>query len=344
MTQEYDVVIIGAGPGGLTCARELAENGKNTLVLERKECIGSKVCAGGITWDGLIKRLPKELTEKSFASQYIFSNKQNICIKENNPIIATVNRVNLGQYMYKAARQSGATIQTGTRVVNISSNSILTITKIGEKKTIRFKHLVGADGSTSAVRRYLKIPTINIGVGINYQIPGNISKMEWHLNTRFFGHGYGWVFPHMDTISIGAYSPKGNMSAKLLKINLLQWAAEKGYQLTHEKGRAELINYDYRGYHFDKFWLIGDAAGLASGLTGEGIFPAIISGEVVAQKILNPDTSDEPIKKMVKKQKLHHIMINLSSSNKVLCSFLIEFLIIFLRIGILNFKSLEMAD
>ena len=56
-----DILIIGAGPGGLACAKVLAEQGRKVLVLERRQEIGPKVCAGGITWDGLIRLVPEEL-------------------------------------------------------------------------------------------------------------------------------------------------------------------------------------------------------------------------------------------------------------------------------------------
>ena len=59
--QTYSVIIIGAGPGGLACARLLAEQGMDVLVLERKSIVGPKVCGGGITWDGLLGRVPMNL-------------------------------------------------------------------------------------------------------------------------------------------------------------------------------------------------------------------------------------------------------------------------------------------
>ena len=54
----YDVVIIGGGPGGLHCGQILARSGARVLILEKNKVIGQKVCAGGITWQGLIERVP----------------------------------------------------------------------------------------------------------------------------------------------------------------------------------------------------------------------------------------------------------------------------------------------
>ena len=92
----FHTVIVGAGPGGLACARILGEHGIQTPVIERHETIGAKVCAGGITWGGLISRVPQDLAEKSFPVQHIITRLQKVRIEEPTPIIATVNRIKLG--------------------------------------------------------------------------------------------------------------------------------------------------------------------------------------------------------------------------------------------------------
>ena len=338
-----DILIIGAGPGGLACAKLLAEHGREVIILERNTKIGAKVCAGGITWDGLIGLVPDDLIERSFCEQYVFSNYQKVVVREKNPIIATINRKTLGNWMAQQAMQAGAEIVTGSRVSAINGRTVTVKTSSGETKTYSCSHLVGADGATSMVRRSLGIPAEQMGPGINYQITGSVKNMEWHLNSRAFGYGYGWIFPHKETVSIGAYGPAGNMSGGRLKENLIKWASAKGYNLQGEQCRAALINYDYRGYSFGSTWLVGDAAGLASGLTGEGIYPAIVSGETVGRKILDPDFTDDAITAMVRKQQQHHKVINLSAKNPAFCSLLMEMLILMLRLKFIDFHTLEMA-
>jgi len=344
MTIQCDVLIVGAGPGGLACATKLASKNFQVVVVERKKEIGPKVCAGGITWDGLIRRVPERLIEKSFSDQYITSNWQQIKVSERNPIIATINRSKLGQWMSTEAEGYGAKIINDTRVTNIQFGEATIESSANKKQKIQYNHLVGADGSSSFVRKYLNIPTEKIGIGINYQLATQAEKMQWHLNSRVFGYGYGWIFPHSRDVSIGAYSPRGNISPATLKKRLIGWAADQGYNLKREHGKAALINYDYRGFQFGKTWLVGDAAGLASGLTGEGIFPAIISGEIVAEKIADPTFSTNMLDKMIRKQKLHQSIINFAKKNGLFCSFLMESLVLLLRLKIINFHILEMAE
>lgn len=336
---KYDVIIVGGGPGGLSCARVLADAGARVMLLERKKNIGRKVCAGGITWDGLIRRVPESLIERSFPEQRIFSNWQYVRFRKKDPIIATVNRERLGQWMNEEAARAGAQVRTGCKVSEITKGYVTVTGEQGSSFHLAFDHLVGADGSSSAVRRFLNIPATRMGVGMNYQAPLSYEHMEWHLNTKLFRNGYGWVFPHRDSVSIGAYRPQKGIPPVRFKKRLMGWAEAKGFNLEEVQAQADLINFDYRGFQFGNIWLVGDAAGMASGLTGEGIHPAIVSGEAVARKIIDPAAPTEELNLLLKKQRRHQRIVELSSGNRTFCSLLMETLVLLLRLRIVDFQK-----
>lgn len=340
----YQAVIVGAGPGGLTCAKVLAEHGVTCLVIEQKSKIGPKVCAGGITWSGLIQTVPEHLIERSFTSQHIKTRLQKFHIRSRTPIIATVNRETLGRYMAGQALAAGAEILTSTRVSAIDNNSVHIKDKRDDnQKSISCDYLVGADGSSSIVRRHLGLQSVNMGVGIHYQIPGKVEKMEWHLDSRYFKNGYGWIFPHKESLSIGAYIDKNSMSPQLLKKNTIQWAQSKGFDLTSARPRAEFINFDYKGHQFDNVFLLGDAAGLASPLTGEGIYPAIISAESIAKTILDPDHDQTDINRLIDKQRFFLKMVKMTGRSNCLNTIVIELAALSLRLGLTRFQDIEMS-
>jgi geranylgeranyl reductase len=341
----YDVIIIGAGPGGLACAARLARHGISTLVVERKTEIGPKVCAGGITWSGLLRTVPESLIEQSFPCQYVQSRLQAIRVSADVPIIATVNRKNLGRYMAQIALQAGATIQTATSLRHIEDGRVILLDHVsGKCRSVRFEYLIGADGSSSKVRRHLGISTEKIGIGINYQIDGKRTKMEWHLNSRYFRNGYGWIFPHKNTISIGAYLPANALSATQLKRRLCRWALTRGFDLSGSSYSAGYINYDYKGYHFDRYYLIGDAAGFASALTGEGIYPAIITGECVAEKIIDSQCDLSTMNKIIGQQKKFVKVVDFTSKYSTLSAVLAEAGVFALRTKMIDFTMLEMSN
>lgn len=340
----YDVIIVGAGPGGLACAAITAENGLKTLVVERKTIIGTKVCAGGVTWNGLVQRVPAELMEGQWPTQHVFTRLQKFSVSAKAPIIATVNRQKLGRQMAEKAQQAGAEIRLGCQVRSITDHAVTLVDKATQKiEQHTCTCLVGADGSSSLVRRHLGIPVAAIGIGINYQLPGSSPRMEWHLDSRFFAGGYGWVFPHRQTTSIGAYVDARVMKARDLQKNLLAWGEQAGHALARYKAEAGNINFDYRGYRFDNTFLVGDAAGLASALTGEGIYPAIVSGEEVARCILDAKYIPHGLQRMIKNHHRHRKMVTLLGKSPFITTLLAEALAAALRVRLLDFSAAEMA-
>ncbi|MEK6198549.1 MAG: NAD(P)/FAD-dependent oxidoreductase [Desulfobacterales bacterium] len=337
--QSFSVVIVGAGPGGLACARLLAEHGLDVLVLERNSVIGPKVCGGGITWDGLIKRVPEHLIDGAFPSQHIRSNYQQTIIQSSDPIVATIRRDVLGKWMCQQAENAGAVIKTSCPVNRIDSDSVST-----NQGKFGYRYLVGADGSSSIVRKYLRLTTEKVGVGIHFLVPDNFEKMEWHLNNRLFNNGYGWIFPYQDMVSVGIYGVKPYNNPKKMLANLRQWAKQQKISLDGLKPRAGLINFDYKGWRFSNKMLIGDAAGLASGLTGEGMYSAFVSGEAAARVILDPEYDYHDLQQLIKKQQKHQRIVEFSAKNKLLNITLMETLILALRTGLIPFSMLEMAD
>ncbi len=341
---QYDVIIVGAGPGGLACAQLTAAHGLSTLVLERNREIGKKVCAGGITWNGLIQLIDSDIAEKQFRTQCIYTQHQKVRLSSLDPIIATVNRSRLGKYMAAKAEMSGATIYTGCRVLSLNQNSLEYIeSSTGQTKNVRFNKIIGADGSSSLVRRSLGVKTEALGIGINYQLPLLYDEMQWHLNTKLFKSGYAWIFPHKSTVSVGGYVDARVMTAKQLKDNLSTWGSNSGLNLSRERAQAEFINFDYRGYCFGNRYLIGDAAGLASGLTGEGIYPAIISGQEIAKEICGIQSFSVIMKKMIKKHKMHRTMVSLAGKNMFIAKLLTETITYALYKGLIDFSAAEMA-
>ncbi|MFZ5771624.1 MAG: NAD(P)/FAD-dependent oxidoreductase [Thermodesulfobacteriota bacterium] len=335
----FHTIIVGAGPGGLACAAVLAREGIDVLVLERRRRIGAKVCAGGVTWSGLARHLPDELIEKPFSSQYIRTGRQQTVISSPEPIISTINRENLGQWMAAQAARAGAAIRTGTQVTAITANEVLT-----SAGRFTYDFLVGADGSNSLVRRFLRIPVAHLGAGMQYLVPGHFDEMVWHLDPDRFATGYAWIFPHRNLASVGAYVNRADMPPRLLQQKLHHWMAEHGMNMAGLKAEAATINFDFRGFHFGNRFLVGDAAGLASGLTGEGIYSAVCSGEAAARTIIDPGHQDAKLARLIKKHRQHSRLLRLCGANRQFAKIILESLVAALRAKIIHFSALEMGE
>ena len=332
-----DTVVIGAGPAGLACAKALAQAGREVVVLERLGRVGPKPCAGGIPAGSLDPDLPPELLERSFRRQRVVTPGQDFFVADSRPIICTVDREKLGSWMRERAEAAGAEIICGVRAERIEGDILNT-----SRGRFRFRHLVGADGSKSLVRRHLGLPLRLAGLGITYQVPGRFEEMEWHLSPRHFGNGYAWIFPHRDQASVGVYAFRNSPRSQLLHDRFREWAAARGVELSGLQPRAALVSFDYRGFRFGNILLAGDAAGLASGLTGEGIAAAIFSGRLAAATILDGGPPPPEFAALLRRHGRHRRLTTLTAGNRWLNRLIMEALALALRRGLLGPKSLEL--
>jgi len=126
--------------------------------------------------------------------------------------------------------------------------------------------------------------------------------------------------------------------------SLRQWTKQQKISIEGIKPRAGLINFDYKGWRFGNKMLIGDAAGLASGLTGEGMYSALVSGETAARVIIDPEYDCRDLQLLIKKQQKHQRIVELSAKHNLVNIALMEILILALRSGLIPFSILEMAD
>jgi len=337
--QSFHTVIVGAGPGGLACARVLAEAGCDVLVLERNGVIGPKVCAGGITGAGIDLFSAGNFTEQSFCEQVVKTDWQQVRLSAAAPMICTVSRARLGEWLHGRAVAAGARVETAAHVSEIKERHVVTA-----NGSYGFHQLVGADGSSSLVRAHLGLESTAVGIGMHYMVPGRFASMEWHMRSRLFANGYAWVFPHQQAASVGAYVRRGMMRPRQLLTNLKKWCGCQGIDIGRARLEAALINFDYRGWRFGNKWLVGDAAGLASGLTGEGIYPAIVSGETVARTILDEHHRPERLNRIIHKQQLHHRVLAWSSKGRPLARLIMEGLVLALRLGAIQYTALELTD
>lgn len=307
--KDYDVIILGAGPAGLSCAAELGRSDLSILIVDQKEVIGPKICAGGLTRRDLnYLHLPDELLDRRFKEMSIRTPFASTTVKDEYDLICTIDREEFANWqLEKLSDFRNIEICKGCKVTGITKDEIV----LESGSCVRYRYLVGADGSFSAVRRFLGIETKDTAIAIQYIIPTDkYDKLEFFLDSELFSTWYAWIFPHKGYSSIGCMCDPRQLSAKKLQQSFTTWL--KRNKIDISKGRYEgyAINYDYRGYKFGNVYLAGDAAGLASGLTGEGIYQAIISGEDVAKTILDEKYEAVGIEELLHTKSLHAKAMN----------------------------------
>jgi len=325
-SMHYDIVIIGAGPAGLACAIELKNSAFSVLLIEKETEIGPKVCAGGLT--GLTQgyELPLDKT-RSFSKQNIILKNKAFTIDLANPI-RTITRLELGQYQLQQIENAkNITVLSNTTIKEINKNQIITT----DNEIIQFKYLVGADGSNSIVRKSIGLKSVHC-VGLYYDIPIITKECIWYLNSNTLKTGYIWVFPHKNYTNIGVYFNPTTLNSKKAREALENYITNQGFSFTSTGIKGAPVCYNYEGHQFGNVFLVGDAAGLTSKGTGEGISFALASGKEIAKKIKNNNYKTIELNKIIRIKKRQDKLFNILETLPFLHAFLYTIFIHMMRV------------
>jgi len=301
----HDLIIVGGGPAGASCARRAALHGLDVALLEKSVHPRDKLCGGGLTprTKDLVDFDISGVIERDIhAVRLISPSGRRPYLKRDTQAGYTVKRDKFDHHLLKKAEEAGAWVEQGTEVVAIEQlqSGIKVLTKGDSYKA---PLLVAADGVNGIVARSLGIrkrwPSDRVGLCIAAGVPVDPSEIERAMSVSdeedympieiYFGPvewGYAWCFPKRDELSIGVGCRMDRMSN--LKGNWRDFVSmlerTKGIQIDPDSrsafrvpiGGCEKRLIDRRTM------LIGDAAGLVSPITGEGIYYAIESGLIAA--------------------------------------------------------------
>jgi geranylgeranyl reductase family protein len=294
LKQNHDVIVVGSGPAGATLAYELAKRGIGVLVLEKEKLPRYKCCAGGITSKAaklLDFDISKVAEDAIHEVSFTFNLGSPYLGQHSQPLMYTVMRDVFDYVLVQRARQLGAALVDGQEVTQVQMSAdwvnISTADNIFHSRLV-----VGADGAYSVVARELGMGrSIEYLVGIESEIVLPEEELtKWKSRAQIdlwcIPGGYGWIFPKRNHLSIGigcsaskardlhAYYEKFLGS---LNIGSFTIARSSSHLIpTCTKGRLVWQN---------KALLLGDAAGLADPLIGEGIYNAIQSAQLAAPVI-----------------------------------------------------------
>jgi len=316
---DYDVIIVGGGPAGLSAAWGAAKKGLRVAVLERDEAIGQNVRTSGVTWIKEAKSfgIPPECYNE--ISNYAFYSPNNYVIKKSETAQAAVLDVRKTyQFLAYQAASEGADIFLRTTVTDVVKNDkgkLAGVKTTSQKEEVIFnsKLVIDASGFYSVVGRSLGIalPWKRFGAGAEYEAyVDKVDSDTWHLmvGSQYSPAGYAWVFPlgkNKVRIGVGVGKPNSQADASKLLIELL----EKRPRPLNDLGRIVPVEFHYglipneglrESTIDDNLIMVGDSAGQANPLVLEGIRYAIefgrTAGRIGAEAVLQMDTSKEFLK------------------------------------------------
>jgi flavin-dependent dehydrogenase len=293
-----DVLIVGGGPAGSSCAWGLRQSGLDTLLIDRSTFPRNKLCGGWITplvFEAL------DIDPESYAPGRVLQpitgfrlsciEGPQVDIDYGRTISYGILRCEFDEYLL---RRCGARIREGVPFDSIERTGEGWIVN-GDLKA---RLVVGAGGHFCPVSRFLgnkaSSPSV-VAREIEFEMPAAqaaSSSIAGELPELYFCRdlrGYGWCFRKQDVLTVGigrmdnhGLSQHCDEFLRFLKRSRNVEVPGKGilghaYWLFGNLERAILDN---------AVLLIGDAAGLAYPESGEGIRPAIESGLIAAHSIV----------------------------------------------------------
>lgn len=299
-----DVLIVGSGPAGSSCAWGLRSSGLEVVILDKARFPRNKVCGGWIT-PFVLQAL--EIDSADYKNGRTFQpitgfrissiGKREVNVPYKEPISYGIRRCEFDQYLL---RRAGVHVCEGTAVKSIERSDGGWI--INDK--IKARLLIGAGGHFCPIARFLGNPQTDAPV-VAQEAEFEMDRqqaaacaIQEEIPELYFCNdlqGYGWCFRKGNFLNVGlgrldqhALPEHVSQFVRFLKAN-----GKIGFDLPQRmSGHAYLLfNGSQRKVVDDAAMLIGDSAGLAYTQSGEGIRPAVESGLMAAKVIKSANGS-----------------------------------------------------
>jgi digeranylgeranylglycerophospholipid reductase len=329
---EFDIVVIGSGPGGATTARFAAANGLRVLLVDKKQELGAPIqCSGAVSYNALEQTGVSPSAEFILEDIYGFAiyntkgEKKVVDYREikpdeygsnegNKPLGYVVDRRRFDRYLATQAERAGVTIwlkteAIGYRVLDNGSCEV-DLNKFNEAITVKAKVVVGADGVQSQVGKWAGIKThiklSELASCLQFVVDGVATEglLEIITGHQWAPGGYAWVFPKghgYAEIGLGVTRTMCTDNAQTYLDHFIKNSffkeRFKNCRILEIQGGGVPLAAPLKTQYADNLILVGDAARHVNSITGGGIHTALnsgkIAGEFLAALILSGKPTDK---------------------------------------------------
>ena len=313
------IAIVGAGPAGSHLAYELCRAGGEVLLFDARDA-WEKPCGGGVTSKALHEfpflQSPDAAKQMVSTLRLITAQQRELTVTPSKPF-AIYARAELARLMRQRAVAAGAQLFCERVEQTEFTGGHWHIITPTQQFTADF--LVGADGANSVIRRRVgvRFTEDDFAYALGWRVTPSHGQPVTHVDVQYLGDlaGYIWLFPRTDHISYGIATGYRAATPAQLKARLLEYlktqdapvAAELAASKQPSTPRAQFYAHTLPALGVARWdelkvsdaagrWaLIGDAAGFVDPITGEGIYYALKSAELLARALTTRMEDYEPL-------------------------------------------------
>jgi digeranylgeranylglycerophospholipid reductase len=309
----YDVVIVGAGPAGSSCAARLARAGHSVVVVDRRAEVGvPSHCAGIIRGSSLATfGLGAGPWVRHVFDAYRVTGPDGSCVSYSTSEPGVLlHRHLLDQELCRRAVAAGAELRLDTAVIDVvrEAGRVTGVRTAGRfERPVRARFVVAADGVASRIARLAGVDTRARAGGLAVAVKATLrhararlTDCHLHLGASLAPGGYLWLLPRADGVAdIGAgINPRYARGVPPVAfVHRFVAAHFPGAELRDIASHALSAEPSEVPLWSDGLVLAGEAARQTNPMTGAGIFTAMSSGAQAGEAIAAAleSGSDEPL-------------------------------------------------
>jgi len=290
MVISESIAVIGGGPAGAMAAAQLTAAGRKDVLID-ENLAWEKPCGGGLTHKAL-ERYPflaeAEVERNWVRGCELVSPGGRRAWFELDKQIAIFSRRVLNGLLLERAQAGGANV-VRDRVIGIGGGpgAWQLRTRQGE---VRAEYVVLAAGARNPFHFSAPLSPADLMATAGYYIPGSGDSI--HISFLRGLEGYIWLFPRRDHFSAGICGRMSVIPTRQLRGTLEEFLAQRGFDLREAEFYSHVLPAPRASalrqlkLQGEGWALIGDAAGLVDPITGEGLYYALRSAELLAEALV----------------------------------------------------------
>ena len=294
-----EISIIGGGPAGAICGERLASAGFRVTIFDER-LAWEKPCGGGLTHKAieaypflLDAPQPKKIVR---VAELISSRGHRARFEMSHPIVIYARKVLNSLLLDRATAAGCTTIQSRVTAVDVSGERARLVAS-GETRWSDFV-VLAAGARNQLLPETTALGTPDLEVTLGYFVPTEEDIIKVKFLKQF--EGYLWSFPRSDHLSVGICAKMGQRPSQQLRHDLDDFIVEEKIPMqgarffSHVLPSPQAQTIRKRRIAGKNWAMAGDAAACVDPITGEGLYYALRSGDLLAQALVEGQPHSYP--------------------------------------------------